>query len=189
MLMMILAATAADYEARDGDLVFQRSTSNQAQAIALATGSPWTHMGVVFVVDGEPMVLEAVQPVKWTPYASWVGRGVDDEVHVKRLKEPPDAAEVAAMKTLGESWLGRDYDLYFGWSDDRIYCSELVWKLYDRGADEQIGELARFGDHALEHPEVEKKLKQRYGEELPMDETVISPGAMYDDPDLVLVLD
>ena len=25
---------------------------------------------------------------------------------------------------------GKPYDLYFEWSDERIYCSELVWKMY-----------------------------------------------------------
>ncbi|HJN75962.1 MAG TPA: YiiX/YebB-like N1pC/P60 family cysteine hydrolase [Myxococcota bacterium] len=187
-IALISLVHSAEPALADGDLVFQRSRSDQAAAIALATGSPWTHMGVVFLVDGEPMVLEAVQPVKWTPYSAWVARGVDGEVHVKRLKEPPDAEQIAAMRTLGESWVGLDYDLAFGWSDDRMYCSELAWKLYDRGADEQVGELARFGDHALEHPEVRRKLEQRYGKDLPLAETVISPGAMYDDPDLTLVL-
>ena len=184
---MLFFATALAADLQDGDLVFQRSQSSQAQAIALATGSPWTHMGVVFLVDGQPMVLEAVQPVRWTPYIDWVDRGIEDVVHVKRLEGALDADEVAAMRELGESWVGLDYDLTFAWSDDRMYCSELVWKLYDRAADEQIGELSRFGDHALEHPEVRRKLEQRYGSELPMEETVISPGAMYEDPRLVLV--
>jgi len=185
VLALVSFALAADLQ--DGDLVFQRSSSSQAQAIALATGSQWTHMGIVFLDDGEPMVLEAVQPVRVTPYATWVDRGIDDEVVVKRLAAGLEPDEVAAMRSLGESWVGLDYDLQFGWSDERMYCSELVWKLYDRGADEQIGELAKLGDHALEHPEVRKKLKQRYGDALPLDETVISPGAMFDDPDLVLV--
>ena len=34
------------------------------------------------------------------------------------------------MKTIGRKYLGRDYDLRFEWSDDKIYCSELVWKIY-----------------------------------------------------------
>jgi hypothetical protein len=33
------------------------------------------------------------------------------------------------MKATGEGFLGKDYDLTFGWSDERLYCSELVWKV------------------------------------------------------------
>ena len=32
----------------------------------------------------------------------------------------------------------KDYDLYFEWSDDKIYCSELVWKIYKNGADIEL---------------------------------------------------
>ncbi|MEE2828503.1 MAG: YiiX/YebB-like N1pC/P60 family cysteine hydrolase, partial [Myxococcota bacterium] len=82
---------------------------------------------------------------------------------------------------------GRDYDGIFGWSDDRIYCSELVWKLYDRAAGLQLGKLTRLGDFNLEHPVVKKKLRERYGSRVPLDEIAISPGTIFDDPRLETV--
>ncbi|HEX9603745.1 MAG TPA: peptidase, partial [Myxococcales bacterium] len=57
----------ASLRVREGDLVFHRSRSAQSQAVALATGSAYTHMGVVLVSNGRLVVLEAVQPVKLTP--------------------------------------------------------------------------------------------------------------------------
>ena len=59
---------------REGDLVFHRSRSSQSRAVALATGSSYTHMGVVFLREGQPFVLEAVQPVKLTALAAWIAR-------------------------------------------------------------------------------------------------------------------
>ncbi len=51
---------ADDYTPRNGDIVFQVSRSNQSRAIQLVTGSPYSHMGIVYLRDGEPVVFEAV---------------------------------------------------------------------------------------------------------------------------------
>lgn len=45
------------------------------------------------------------------------------------------------MKKVGEKYIGKDYDLYFEWSDSRIYCSELVWKIYKESIGLEIGNL------------------------------------------------
>jgi hypothetical protein len=44
---------------RDGDLIFQTSRSSQSVAIQRATGSAFSHMGLVFFQDGKPYVFEA----------------------------------------------------------------------------------------------------------------------------------
>jgi hypothetical protein len=62
-------------EIKPGDLVFQRSGSDQAGAIAYLTKSELTHVGVVFKIGGAWNVYEAVGPVKITPLASWIARG------------------------------------------------------------------------------------------------------------------
>jgi cell wall-associated NlpC family hydrolase len=175
---------------RDGDIVFQTSASSQSAAIQRATRSPWSHMGIVFFRDGAPFVYEAVEPVRATPLAQWVARGVGGRVVVKRLKDAatvltPEA--VRALRRETEVLLGRHDDLAFGWSDDRIYCSELVWKAYQRALGRRIGRLQRLRDFDLEEPLVKSSLKARYGAQVPLDEPVISPGAMFDPEELVTV--
>ena len=91
------------------------------------------------------------------------------------------------MKRLGEGFQGKNYDLAFDWSDERIYCSELVWKLYQRAAGIEIGRLVQLKDFDLTSPAVVAKLKDRYGTAIPMEETVISPAAMFEDPKLITV--
>jgi hypothetical protein len=154
-------------ELRDGDLVFQMSRSRQSTAVALATRSRLTHMGVVFVDRGEPWVLEAVEPVKRTPFGSWRRRGNGGRVWVKRLRDASAVLTpevVARMRALGQTWLGRRYDLHFRWDEERLYCSELAYKLYERGAGVRIGKVQRAGEMALGHPEVQRKLQQRFGD-------------------------
>jgi permuted papain-like amidase YaeF/Yiix C92 family enzyme len=178
---------------REGDLVFHRSRSAQSHAVALATGSAYTHMGVVLVFDGQPAVFEAVQPVKLTPLPVWIARGEKGRVVVKRLRDAERVLTPSVtqrMRRLASRWLGRPYDLQFRWDDERLYCSELVYKLYERTAGIRIGALQKAKELNLRNGEVQRLLARRFGGTNPSfdpEETVISPQAMFDDPRLVTV--
>ena len=177
--------TAASQNFRDGDIIFHQSTSSQSKAIKLATGSQYTHMGIIYLQNGKPYVYEAIKTVRLTPLNKWIARGVGKKYVVKRLRDADDLLTpkaLADLKKAGEAFKGKKYDLYFGWSDDRIYCSELVWKMYDRALGKRIGPLKRLKQFDLSHPAVIQKMKERYGSRIPMDEQVISPGDMFDSP-------
>jgi hypothetical protein len=60
----------------DGDLIFQTSRSSQSAAVQHATGSIWSHMGMIVLRNGQPYVLEASATVRYTPLAQWVVYGV-----------------------------------------------------------------------------------------------------------------
>ncbi|WP_223827595.1 YiiX/YebB-like N1pC/P60 family cysteine hydrolase [Hymenobacter armeniacus] len=114
---------------RDGDLIFHTSLSAQCRAIQLATHSPYSHCGILYQQNGQWQVFEAVQPVKLTPLADWMARGQGGHFVTKRLRDAKAVltpAALARLKAAGQPLLGHQYDLYFGWSDDRIYCSELI---------------------------------------------------------------
>lgn len=84
------------------------------------------------------------------------------------------------MKSEGEKFKGKNYDLTFEWSDNKIYCSELVWKIYQRATGIEIGKLEKLSDFDLTSEVVKKKMKERYGNKIPIDEIVISPAAIFD---------
>jgi hypothetical protein len=183
---MPLAATL-----REGDLIFHTSQSAQSQAIQLATHSSYSHCGLLYKTNGEWQVFEAVQPVKLTPLANWVARGQDGHFVVKRLHDAASALTPAALVRLqaaGRPMLGRGYDLAFNWSDKQIYCSELIWKVYDRGLHRQLGQLQQLRDFDLRNPAVQAKLRERYGKQLPLNEPVISPASIFNSPELVTVI-
>lgn len=175
---------------RDGDIIFQTSRSPQSLAIQRATHSPYSHMGLILYRAGEPYVFEAVGPVRYTPLKAWISRGVGGHYVVKRLGTAalagPNAVE--KLRRAAESFQGRPYDLTFEWSDTRIYCSELVWKAYERGLGIRIGSLQRLRDFDLSDPAVQVRMKQRYNSNIPLDETVISPAAMFEAGALVTVV-
>ena len=174
-----------------GDILFQISTSGQGKAIQLATNSPYSHCGILFRENNEWMVFEGVQPVKKTKLSEWIHRGDGQHYVSKRHK---DAASLLTkevkekMKEEAKKLLGKNYDLTFEWNDDRIYCSELVYKIYQRGAGLSVGTLQKLKDFNLNSPVVGAKLKERYGKNIPLNETVISPGAIFADSSLVEIL-
>ena len=192
LLLLVAAAVNAETSLlRDGDIVFQTSRSRQSIAVQRATGSQYSHMGMVFIRDGKPFVFEAAGKVQYTPLATWVARGVGSHVVAKRLQDASmvlNASGVERMRRVARELEGRPYDLTFEWSDDRIYCSELVWKIYQRALGVEIGEIQKIREFNLSDPAVRQKIKERYGMRIPLDEPVISPVAMFGSPRLITVL-
>ena len=166
---------------KNGDIIFHTSRSSQSLAIQRATGSRYSHMGLVFLRDGKSFVFEAVQPVSYTPLDQWIARGEGGRYVVRRLKNAsaltPEA--LAQMEKLARSWLGRPYDLSFEWSDQRMYCSEVVWKLYQRVLGIELGELQALREFNLGDPLVQAKMRQRYGAKVPLEMSAISPAAVF----------
>lgn len=173
---------------REGDIVFHGNAGEQCDAIRAATGSPYTHCGVVFQKDGRLMVLEAVQPVRVTTVEAFQQRSLPGTFHARRLKVPLEPAAIAKAKAWGEKQIGRHYDYRFQWEDGALYCSELVWKAYDK-AGVQLCQPRRFHDYRLDHPAVQAVIAQRHGsaDKLPRHEPVVAPGDLADSPLLVEV--
>jgi uncharacterized protein YycO len=191
-LLVLLAGGAAHATAtlRDGDIIFHTSRSAQSVAVQRATGSRYSHMGIVLLRHGKPFVFEAVSTVRYTPLAQWTARGNGGHYVVRRLRDADKLltpGAVARLHARTADFAGRPYDLTFEWSDGRIYCSELVWKLYQRALGVRIGELQKIREFNLTDPAVRAKMRERYGDKVPMDEPVISPVAMFDSPLLVTV--
>ena len=170
-------------EIKNGDLIFQTSRSGQSKAIQLATNSKYSHCGIVYSDNGQFYVFEAIQPVKTTPLDNWIARGKDGHFVIKRLKNADQVLTnetLQKMKQEGEKFKGKNYDLTFEWSDDKIYCSELIWKIYQRATGIEIGKLQKLSDFDLTNESVKQKMKERYGDKIRTEETVISPAAIFD---------
>jgi hypothetical protein len=181
-LLLSLSLTAGAGGLHDGDIVFQTSRSGQSAAIQRATHSPYSHVGLVLFRDGEPFVFEAIATVSYTPLAAWTRRGDGGRYVVKRLNRPLTDSEVAKLHAAARNFDGKTYDLYFEWSDERIYCSELVWKMYEEALGLKLGKLQKLREFDLADPVVKAKLRERYGTQVPLDEPVISPAALFASP-------
>jgi hypothetical protein len=187
LVLLLLLCVAPDAmsqvpSVREGDVIFQILQTGQGPAIQQATKSRYTHVGIILLRDGSPCVFEAVEPVRFTALDKWIARGTGGHCVIKRLKDADSVLDVQALKkihALVPNFEGKHYDLTFGWGDSTIYCSELVWKIYDRALGIRLGQLRTLKDFDLSSPVVREKMKQRYGDHVPLDETVISPADIF----------
>lgn len=173
-------AFASDLQ--DGDIIFQTSRSPQSLVIQKATGSKYSHMGIVIHRSGFPQVFEASGKVGYVPLEVWIRSGVGGAYVVKRLRNAESALNgetLSKMRRKAEELRGKPYDPYFEWSDSRIYCSELVWKIYYRTLGIEVGRLRKLKEMNLSAPVVRKALLKRYGKRVPLNEKVITPAAMF----------
>lgn len=163
---------------KDGDIIFQTSESKQCEAVRIATNSKFSHCGIIYDINGKWFVFEAVQPVKLTSLEDWINHGKDSKYVVKRLKNDtvlkPEVLQ--KLKDYSQQFDGKEYDAYFEWTDNRIYCSELVWKIYKNAAGIELSKLRELKDFNLTDTRVQKVLKERYGDEIPLQEKVVAPS-------------
>jgi hypothetical protein len=167
---------------KTGDILFISSGSGQGKAIQLATKSKYTHVGLVFVENGTPYVYHAVEPVMKSTLDEFLNYSADGKYTIKRLKNVAllGKEKDEAMRKMGASLLGKHYDIYFNWKDNEWYCSEYVWKLYQRVYNIELGKLRPLKDFDLSSAEVQYIMQKRYGKNIPYEEKMISPQDMFD---------
>lgn len=170
-----------------GDIIFQTSKSAQSKVIQKATHSPYSHMGMIVNKQGQVWVLEAIQPVKYTPLKQWIDRGVNQAYVVKRYQTSLSTSQQNVLLKNAEVYLNKPYDIYFEWNDDAIYCSEIVWKAYKDALDIELAPLAQLKSFDLTDQTVKALMKQRYGHKIPLQEKVIAPSAIFNSKKLVTV--
>ena len=177
---------------KEGDIILQTSQSAQCEAVRIATNSKFSHCGIIFIDNGKQYVYEAVQPVKITLLSDWVQHGEGNNYLVKRLKNSETVLskiKIDKMKKYALSLLNKDYDLYFEWSDNKIYCSEYVWKIYKNGADLELCTLEKLKSFNLKDPKVKAILEERYGKNIPLNEDVVAPSQLAISPVLETIID
>lgn len=162
---------------KEGDIIFQTTTGKTGKAIQLATHSQYNHCGVLFLENKEWIVYEAVQPVKKTSLKEFNARGKGD---VKRLANKIMSKEdIVKLKTLFKTYEHKDYDEAFDWSDEQIYCSELVYKLYNNALHIELCKPRKLSDFDLNNPLVKEKLNEKYGNKIPLNEPMVSPEDIF----------
>lgn len=191
VLLFPILASAVTYQ--EGDLVFHKSSSNQGPALMALTNSPWTHVGVIVQNQDQFWVAEASSQVKFTRLKDFIARGKNGHYIIKRLNPEIGVigeAERTKLRASLTKYIGKDYDIWFQWSDSTIYCSELVWKIYSEAMGIELSVPQRFRDFPIDSPVAREMIRSRYvnqGREFNVDELVVSPVAVLESPLLIEV--
>jgi hypothetical protein len=138
---------------RDGDIVFRRGDAKIlfgyfpfSRFIANASGSLFSHTGVVVIEKGEPVVYDTTKAsVRRQPFCVWVLDNVGP-FGVKRVR--PELASYASRAVqfchdVFERQVPFDYDLAL--DDSALYCVEMTEKAY-RASGLPLSEPIRLGD-------------------------------------------
>jgi len=132
------------YLPQEGDLIFQSLPQNElVLAIEGISESPYSHCGIVVKKDNSWMILEAIGPVKYTPLYEWVQRGRKEAFSVYRFKKPEG---MKLFISEAEKFLGKPYDVRYRFDDEKIYCSELIYKSYQKSHNLNLGKVVELGD-------------------------------------------
>ncbi|HSI84915.1 MAG TPA: YiiX/YebB-like N1pC/P60 family cysteine hydrolase [Candidatus Methylacidiphilales bacterium] len=134
------------YKPEEGDVVFQPFPRNPlTDAIEGVTNSDLSHCGVVIKDGASWVVIEAVNPVVKTPLNEFIARGREQKFLVKRLDDKWKNT-IPQFKAALLTYLGKPYDIRYQMSDDKIYCSELVYKGFKKATGEDLGKVEKLGD-------------------------------------------
>ncbi len=161
------------YQPQEGDVLFQSLPhSRLVDAIEGVTESPYSHCGIVAKRDNEWVVYEAIGDVRATPLHTFLVRGRNQGFAVYRLK-PQFRKSIPETIQHVRRFLGRPYDVRYRMDDDSIYCSELVFKAYQRATGEELGQLVRLGD--MNWQPYRETIEYYEGGLVPYDRLMITP--------------
>lgn len=160
----------------NGDILFIASTSNQSSKISLATLSPYTHCGIYWKIDGKELVYEASSKVKITDLNDFLKMSDNKRAIVMRYHQPIVYAD--SIKNYLDRQLGKPYDIKFEWRNDKMYCSELVYKAY-ANANIELVSLKPLKAYNLTDSLVKIELNKRYGNSIPYNEMMVAPSDLF----------
>jgi hypothetical protein len=188
---------------KTGDIVFQRTETNASDAIMLASGTQYTHVGLVEIDSaGRASVIEAVGPVRTLPLDLWIKNGTRERVTIKRVKGlGEDDARKAVLRA--RHYLGRPYDHFFYETRDQIYCSELVHAAFQEGASITIGREEKVRELNIDTGAAQQLIKQRWKSHplcraksagtfkacysFILDQTLVTPASIARDPNVEMI--
>lgn len=126
----------------EGDLVFRKGRSLVSTVVLMNDhASAYSHVGIVVIMNGEPFIVHAVpgepdengeEKVKCDTPVDFLDDEKASLFAVFRLAEDEKhLAEMAAKKSMEYYDMGLPFDKALDFkSEDKLYCTELVWKAY-----------------------------------------------------------
>jgi len=162
------------YHPREGDILFQSMPRVKlVKAIEGCSESCYSHCGVIVKRNGNWRLSEAmIFGVGEVPLWIAVARGRGARFAVYRLKDTLQHHVPAFIRAL-EKYRGKPYDFQYRLDDDRIYCSELVFKGYRDATGAELGQVKTLGE--LNWKPYEKILRVSGNGEIPLDRAIITP--------------
>lgn len=174
----------AVYHPREGDVVLQSLPRGElVDAIEGVTGSRWSHCGIILYEHHTWWVAESIGRVRKTFLPLWIIRGRGGSFEALRPRE--QLADIAALHTALDHYMGRPYDFHYASGDNEIYCSELVFDVFRDAFGLQVGDWQRLQD--LNWQPYERFIRWSEEGTVPLERKIITPISLTRSRDLVQV--
>jgi hypothetical protein len=187
---------------RTGDLIFQESVGPQSAAIRLATGSRYTHVGIVRETGGGPHVIEATEAngVFEIPVDDFIARGADGNYAVYRVRGLAPEIAFVPPRTAWD-YYNLPYDPFLRFDATAIYSAELVHYAFQK-IGIKLGRIERLGVLDIDTPEAASIFLARWQDHpdcraaglnqddcwaLVRDQEIVTPASIAEDPKLILM--
>lgn len=175
----------ARYEPKTGDILFQPLFRERfVRVVEGATGSIYSHCGVVTKHNDKWVVIAAWGSVKYKSLYKWISQGRFGKFAVYRLRSQYHD-DIPRFIVELEKYLGLPYDYRLKMDDKALYCSELIYKAFKNAYGEELGSLVRLGD--LNYKPYIDFIRQMEAGNLPLERLMIPPKQLSEAPQLVKV--
>lgn len=150
----LIAPDQRDRYLREGDIIFSAIPNPLYRRIAEATGSPTSHVGILFRnPDGRWVVAESGVPcVRYVSLDNFVARSHRGWHVVRRLRLAPEDRHIRALRSECDRHLGKLYHTGFRYESKRMFCSKFVYEAYRNAMGVEIGTLETFAELLSRRP-------------------------------------
>lgn len=187
-------------ELESADLIFQTHLSSQAPAVMLASGSLYSHAGIIHRNGNRVTVINALNVVSETDLKAFITGGWGERFTVMRnTRLTPEQKEAVVRNA--RRYLKRPYDFVFSLDNEAIYCSELPYLAF-RDERLSVGTVQKIADLNLDNLAVRNIFSNRWKMhprcqgvgmtaehcwDTIMDESIITPAGLASDSQLSMV--
>jgi len=168
---------------KTGDVLLQHIPGRLTSVIKDVTNSFYSHCGMVVIKNRQIYVIEAIGPVKYTPLSRWLKQGRDNFTQLRPLYF--ENHQLAMVVTEAEKLLGKPYDIQYELDEEKIYCSELIYKAFLRASKKEVGKKEALS--TLNWKPHEDFIRHLCRGQLPLKRELVTPESLSVNPNFTLI--
>lgn len=176
---------------KEGDLIFISIDSFLYRQVARGTGSWTSHIGFIIKQEQQWFVWESAVPkVKCIPLRDFIARTTNNEISIRRLKQPLTNEQISQLKQAAQARKGQFYHLGFKFDSNRQFCSKFVYLCFKEALGVEVGKIQTLEELLEENPQASVSFwRVWYFGFIPWKRRTITPACQLKDPDLLPIYD
>lgn len=164
---------------KSGDIIGHYSNADFLGFFRNIAKADFNHVGIIMEHDGRLMVLEATGGgVGFNELEDFYARGNYKYTVLRVKSEYEDSLPGVISQAM--NYVGYEYDNSFDLSDEKIYCSELVYKAFEKGGGIEPGRLQKVKEVIGVHKynPILKGIAGNFVKNVSMEQEVIMPESI-----------